>query len=159
MEDEHLEVVGVFTDGVSPLVNVPNALDDIIHTVGDKELVFEGLEEIVESRRRVDVRIVVAVPRFHVFVKKSGGDTGLLVDGKFGKVNVFNPEVSGLGLGDLRGGDGAFAHQCVDDSFPCGISFVAGLVDLFARQERHVDERIDQKIIFSGHNTPVRSWV
>ena len=63
LEDEHFEVCGVFTNRVRPLLDFSKALDDIICTMGDEELVPEGLEEIVESRR-VDVRIVVAIPSF-----------------------------------------------------------------------------------------------
>ena len=83
--------------GVRPLLNLPKALDDIILTVGDEELVSESLEEIVESQRRVDIRIVVAIPSFRVFVKENGSDTGLLFGGDLSKIDVFLHTVGPVG--------------------------------------------------------------
>jgi hypothetical protein len=74
---------------IIPLLNETKAIGDIISAVGDEKMVSEGSEKVVESRRGVDIRIIVTEPSFRVFVKKSAGDASLLVLRKSGKVNVF----------------------------------------------------------------------
>jgi hypothetical protein len=87
LEDEHFEVRGIFADRVISLVDVAKALDDIIITVGNKELVPEGLEKFIESRR-VDICIVVPIPSFSIVFEEEGSDMGVLRGGKVGKIDV-----------------------------------------------------------------------
>ena len=113
------------------MLDKAKAFDDIIGAVGDKELGLEGFKEDINSWGRIDVRIVIAVPSFYVFVEENSGHAGLFFSRDLSKIKIFFYTIGTDG--DIaKGCIGAIKHSRFGDfeSGHRGVDFKLGLVGL-----------------------------
>ena len=81
------------------------------------------------------------------------GRDNVVGDLNFVEVDDFRAEVSGLGLGNVRGADHLVGEHQIHQANPGGLSFGTHLGHLVRGDEAEIHEDVDQIIVFFSHSS------